>query len=219
MSDVKSTVANTIVVTFIALLFLFAFTWIIFDFNSLPESLKETWAIVSSLFGGLATLSAAYIGSKLYNDWRAQEKFNRTVRLHDEAVEVILKSTKELNNIKSQINLTSIKFNQGPMLPEMEAKILVDFNIFLKQTIITIQDLTHDVSIKIALDYMQLIKDGDKNLIFVFNTIIEIKEFVQKIAHDHGINNANRDYVVKFIESLTKKLDKKIQSQTTYQKD
>lgn len=73
LRDVKNIVANTIAITCVGLLFLFAFTWIIFNFQGSATSLKDTWSIVSSLFGGIATLAAAYIASILFNDWRVQE--------------------------------------------------------------------------------------------------------------------------------------------------
>lgn len=70
---IKNSISNVLSISFVALLFLFAFTWIIFDFNGSSSSLKDTWSIVSSFFGGLTTLVAAYIASLLYNDWRDQE--------------------------------------------------------------------------------------------------------------------------------------------------
>lgn len=68
--NIQDSVIKTIAITFIVILFLFAFTWIIFDFQGSSNSLKDTWGIVSSLFGGMATLAAAYIASILFNDWK-----------------------------------------------------------------------------------------------------------------------------------------------------
>ncbi|WP_180007734.1 hypothetical protein [Acinetobacter sp. YH16057] len=68
--NIKDSITKTITIIFISMLFLFAFTWIIFDFQGSSNSLKDTWAIVSSLFGGIATLAAAYIASLLFNDWK-----------------------------------------------------------------------------------------------------------------------------------------------------
>lgn len=70
MKEIKGIVANTIAIAFIGLLFLFVLTWIIFDFQDSSTSLKDTWTIVSSLFGGITTLIAAYIAALLYSDWK-----------------------------------------------------------------------------------------------------------------------------------------------------
>lgn len=81
MNNVKSSIAKTLAIVFILVLFLFAFTWIIFDFQKSNTSLKDTWSIVSSLFGGIATLAAAYIASLLFVDWKAQH--NATILAHE----------------------------------------------------------------------------------------------------------------------------------------
>ena len=77
-----------------ALIFLLAFTWIIFDFQKSSNSLKDSWAIVSSLFGGFATLTAAYIASKLFNDWG--EQHNKTV-IADVAKQILINVNDDLD--------------------------------------------------------------------------------------------------------------------------
>ena len=81
MSSIKTSVAKTIAATFVILFFLLAFTWIIFDFQGSSSSLKDSWGVASSLFGGIATLVAAYIASLLFNDWKDQEKYRITSSL------------------------------------------------------------------------------------------------------------------------------------------
>ena len=68
----KTIFSNTLSACILLLLFFLAFTWIIFDFNGSSESLKDSLTIVSSIFGGVATLVAAYIASRLFNDWKFQ---------------------------------------------------------------------------------------------------------------------------------------------------
>ncbi|EEY78880.1 hypothetical protein HMPREF0012_01749 [Acinetobacter calcoaceticus RUH2202] len=65
----KDLIGNVVAVSFVSLLFIFALTWIIFDFNGSSSSLKDTWSIVGSVFGGITTLAAAYIAYYLYDDW------------------------------------------------------------------------------------------------------------------------------------------------------
>lgn len=97
LNEIERIVANTIAITCIALLFLFAFTWIVFDFQGSSNSLRDTWGIVSSLFGGIATLVAAYIASLLFNDWRETQTAQNRAE-HAKAVKkslITLKSNME----------------------------------------------------------------------------------------------------------------------------
>ena len=66
---INNLIGNIIAISFVSLLFVFALTWIIFDFNDSSSALKDTWSIVGSIFGGVTTLAAAYIAYSLYDDW------------------------------------------------------------------------------------------------------------------------------------------------------
>lgn len=88
---IKNIVSNTLAICFLLLLFLLTFTWIIFDFNGSSESLKESWSVVSSLFGGITTLAAAYIAYGLYDDWRTPHNFNIETEHKKEILKVIRK--------------------------------------------------------------------------------------------------------------------------------
>lgn len=91
LNNIKDFVAKTLVITFIILLFLFAFTWIIFDFQNSSDSIKDTWSIVSSLFSGIATLIAAYIAYTLYVDWRTPHDLNIETEYKKEILKVVRK--------------------------------------------------------------------------------------------------------------------------------
>lgn len=79
MSDIQTKIFNVISATVVFIIFCFASAWILFEFKGSSTSLKDTWSIVSSLFGGAATLVAAYIASLLFNDWRElQTGINRS---------------------------------------------------------------------------------------------------------------------------------------------
>ena len=74
MKETQKTIVNALAVTVIATLFFFALTFILFDFFKAGSSLKDAWATLGSFFGGITTLVAAYVATKLFNDWRDQEK-------------------------------------------------------------------------------------------------------------------------------------------------
>lgn len=74
--NIDKLTSNIIIITLLLLIFFMSFTWIIFDFEKSPSALKDTWSIVSSIFGGITTLIAAYIASKLFNKWQDQHNKN-----------------------------------------------------------------------------------------------------------------------------------------------
>ncbi|MGX5699594.1 hypothetical protein ACWKWF_08320 [Acinetobacter kookii] len=76
MRENQETIINALAITIIATLFFFALTFILFNFFKIETSLKDAWATLGSFFGGITTLVAAYVASRLFNDWRDQEKFN-----------------------------------------------------------------------------------------------------------------------------------------------
>lgn len=84
-------IAKLFATVFVALIFLLAFTWIIFDFQKSSNSLKDSWAIVGSLFGGFATLTAAYMAYSLYVDWRTPHDLNIETQYKKEILNVIRK--------------------------------------------------------------------------------------------------------------------------------
>lgn len=66
--------AFLVVGLFSLLVFGASYYFILIDPDSNNHPLKEALSITASFFGGFATLTAAFIGSKLFNDWRHQHK-------------------------------------------------------------------------------------------------------------------------------------------------
>lgn len=93
---IKNIILNILASIFITTLFLFVFTWIIFDFQGSSNSLKDTWSIVSSLFGGIATLAAAYIALLLFNDWTQNAIYNRNEKIINEFWDSYINAKAEL---------------------------------------------------------------------------------------------------------------------------
>ena len=87
----ENTVKNIIALLFLVLLFIFSFTWIVFDFQKSLSSIKDSWAIVASVFGGFATLTAAYIAYSLYDDWKKPHNLNIESEHKKEVLRVIRK--------------------------------------------------------------------------------------------------------------------------------
>lgn len=156
--DIKSKVSKSIAICFIGLLFTFAFTWIIFDFQKSSNSLKDTWTIITSLFSGITTLLAAYIATLLFNDWK--EQHNKQIlafeakKLHldlSEFMKVIAEfETTKLNIDFNYVNLSNIH-KQFHNLYGAHSNItipLLDFMDLSKQNIINelISDTTNQLN-------------------------------------------------------------------------
>ena len=141
--DIKNIVANTIAGTILTLLFLFAFTWIIFDFQGSANSLKDTWSIVSSLFGGIATLVAAYIAALLFNDWRDQH--NKTVEKEMAWVVIQKFDVADLNSSRFQDDFKNFKYRCN-FLSEMPDKEFQNLDNELNSILSSIRGVSLDFS-------------------------------------------------------------------------
>lgn len=76
---VKDIVQTVIFVCFVLMIPIFGFTYYLYSQADLElvEVLDKSFGVTAGLFGGAATLTAAYIASLLFNDWRDQVKENR----------------------------------------------------------------------------------------------------------------------------------------------
>ncbi|WP_155120878.1 hypothetical protein [Acinetobacter calcoaceticus] len=180
--------------------------------NNFLNSSADDISAFGSILGACGAFFAAFVATYLFNDWKVQETFNRTQRFHDECIDVILKTTKKLSRLETEIEINRVRFMEGQLTEEQINKIEIEFNSIVKETIIYVQDLTHDIGVKIALDYSKIIKNNDEELHFVFNTVLEIKVFVQQIARDKGINKNNILKIQNFISNLNQKIDEKLQN-------
>ncbi|TNL58431.1 hypothetical protein [Acinetobacter bereziniae] len=121
---IQNIVAFAILVT----LFLIGFTWIIFDFSKSPTSLKDSLTIVSTLFGGVATLTAAYIASKLFNDWTEQEEYYQKKECINKVIEISETFNKIINSMKLPCALFASKRMSKPEFTNILLKVYSEVN-------------------------------------------------------------------------------------------
>lgn len=104
----KKLISNVMALSFLSLLFIFSFTWIVFDFNDSSNAIKDSWSIVGSVFGGISTLAASYIAYSLYDDWR--KPYN--ISIETEYKKEILKTIRKILPLEYRYNrLISDHFN------------------------------------------------------------------------------------------------------------
>lgn len=217
---IKSLLFNTCgTISYLIVIFFFV-TFILFLHNDVEDALKEAWSVSTSFLSVLATLGAAIIAAYLFNDWREEEAFNRTKSFHDESVIVIIESAKLLTELLTGIQLTLNKYRTTNVTEDNIHDINAPLHTLTKETIISIQNITHDITVKILMDYSGTLNNNDPKLNFVFGTVVEINTFVKKVALDRGINPENLNYIINFIDSLNRKLDQYMaNSASNYRKE
>lgn len=88
-NEIKSIFANTIgTISYLIVIFFFV-TLILFMHNDVENAVKEAWIASIYFLSVLSTLGAAYIASRLFNDWRDQFKFQLLKEKIDLANEII----------------------------------------------------------------------------------------------------------------------------------
>ncbi|WP_336930326.1 hypothetical protein [Acinetobacter tandoii] len=151
--SIKNKVSNTFAICFLLLLFLLTFTWIIFDFNGSTESLKDSWSIVSSLFGGITTLAAAYVATLLYTDWKDPHNSNIEAQHKKQILDIVrsLEQSEEKYHWLIKAYLDGDKIAQSSIdlyLPESELQIFIQNVNNLLSLLDELYLMTKDNSIK-----------------------------------------------------------------------
>ena len=78
--------AFLIVGFFTLLIFGASYYFVLSDANPTQQPLKDSLSITASFFGGFATLTAAYIASRLFNDWRDEQSYINKKNEVDKAI-------------------------------------------------------------------------------------------------------------------------------------
>lgn len=109
----ETTIAiNTIATLAVATSVVMAATFILFYYLDTSTGIKDAWSTIASFFGGFATLTAAYIASKLFNDWKEEKKYELENNLLTKILSEIRPIYVELLRIRSDSNnLKSININ------------------------------------------------------------------------------------------------------------
>lgn len=120
-NEIKSLFANTIgTISYLIVIFFF-FTLILFLQNTIQDPLKEAWNSSISFLSVLSTLGAAYIASRLFNDWKELEAYNNK----KESITKVIEISEKLNNIINDMNLPFAMFS----VKRMEKPEFTDFLI------------------------------------------------------------------------------------------
>lgn len=67
-------------IIFISIIFFFFTLWL-FSYNNIDNPLKESWSLTVSILSALATIGAAIIASRLFQNWKTQHSFTEQVKV------------------------------------------------------------------------------------------------------------------------------------------
>ncbi|MHC3135226.1 hypothetical protein ACWPO0_05010 [Acinetobacter nosocomialis] len=187
-------VENIAAISFVSLLFVFALTWIIFDFNGSSSSLKDSWSIVGSVFGGITTLAAAYVAYYLYDDWKNPHNLSIETEHKKEILKVIRKIIPIENKYYPLIS-NHFKYSDNPewtMPIELNQNELSEFNNNINELLGLLDELyfiTNDKNIdNLKLYYL--------NYVQLYNFILSRSEFLYK--------NGDKTQLVEFLRTKLK---------------
>lgn len=96
---VKEIIVNILSIIFTVMLFVMAFTFIIFHYSDSTTALKDAWSTLGSFFGGIATLTTAYVASLLFNDWRDQHRAAYTTSIADNIGNIVSEIFQKLSEL------------------------------------------------------------------------------------------------------------------------
>jgi len=119
---------------FTLIVFATSYYFILIDPDSSNLPLKESLSITASFFGGFATLTAAYIASRLFNDWRLEKDHDTKSIYLNNAIKNLLEIQSNLLNCKSNVKILKT-INENLIII---SKFIDDFSKSHENTLISI---------------------------------------------------------------------------------
>ena len=180
-----SKIASTVILaTSFAVVFLFAFIFYLYSSISgiSLNNLKDALSMTASFFGGIATLVAAYVAAKLFNDWKEQERMvfirntaydssNLMVQIIQLMQQYPQNNISEIKVLHSQIT-TNLSFLHRQIQSNDIKIIKKNFSTFVRQ-FFDILLLEHD-NLPIKPDVKLLISDHIKQFQPELNYIMDL---------------------------------------------
>jgi hypothetical protein len=208
--SIKNKILNCFAIAFVSTLFIFAFTWIIFDFQNSDNTLKDTWGIVCSLFGGISTLIAAYTAILLFTDWRDNYNANIKKTLIEEtlnscnshesyifnSIEKIASANEQLQyELKFRSDTQNQKLN-NILLPiqNCHSSFLWGKNIIWKHLLCLEDKITINNEINIPKIIEKLLADS-RNISNTYLEIIQNDDIQKKIQKTDELNSMLANYL------------------------
>lgn len=95
----------------ISIIFFFFTLWL-FSYNNIDYPLKESWSLTVSMLSALATIGAAIIASKLYQNWKTQHSFTEQIKILSQMLMRLDEIQDQLWEARKNETLTNIIMGQ-----------------------------------------------------------------------------------------------------------
>ncbi|WP_336034684.1 hypothetical protein [Acinetobacter bereziniae] len=155
---------------FTLLVFGASYYFVLSDVEPTKQPLKDSLTITSSFFGGFATLTAAYIASRLFNDWKEQHNLQIIALEAKNAFHLFHKQADQIYECKFIIediknNESAAKLSERSIAIDFQNSILQAYNID-KVTMGSFCYLTKGQTIyDLTMEYYNGIKETEKKLV------------------------------------------------------
>lgn len=184
-ASINDMLLKVIISTIISTTLLFGLIFYIYYSSNfqITDALKESFSVTASFFGGITTLAAAYVATKLFNDWKEQEEYNQNIQ----SVNRIINSCDNLI-----INLQSLIFPLSNL--KSNSKFLFDNNITDEIVIKRVDDLAQEIFDKAmhsTLNYREMNTSMFRYMSFSNDNTIEEDAEALKLAHFEFTENFN----------------------------
>ncbi|MFW1841950.1 hypothetical protein ACG9YY_03130 [Acinetobacter pittii] len=91
----------------ISIIFFF-FIFFLYSHNNINDPLKESFSLTISLFSALATLGAAIIAARLFQNWKTQHSFTEQIKILSEMLDTVNEVQDRLGDARNYRNLVHI---------------------------------------------------------------------------------------------------------------
>lgn len=91
----------------ISIIFFF-FIIFLYSHNNINDPLKESFSLTISLFSALATLGAAIIAARLFQNWKTQHSFTEQIKILSEMLDTVNEVQDRLDEARNYRNLVNI---------------------------------------------------------------------------------------------------------------
>lgn len=210
----ETTIAiNTIATLAVATFVVMGATFILFYYLDSATGIKDAWSTIAGFFGGFATLTAAYIASRLFNDWKEQHNLQIIALEAKNAFHLFHKQADQIFEFISTIediekNESEVKLSERSIAIDFQNTILEAYNID-KVTMGSFWYLTKGRKIyDLSIEYYIEIKKIDKILANKANENFSntrflnkqsASEFLKLLSPLEGKNNAILDELKNYI--------------------
>ncbi|WP_284074082.1 hypothetical protein [Acinetobacter nosocomialis] len=156
------------------LVIFFFFTLWLFSYNQIGDPLKDAWELTVSLSSALATIGAAIIASKLYNDWRTQHNANLELTYISEILSLLRNNLILMAPILNKLIVSGEKYTHNDLVTKIEIDSELLDEIYSN----------HKKSLLLFSEYNYIFLDDSNYLLFLrllniteqaLNTIVTLK--------------------------------------------